>query len=394
MGAEGEVPVEGLGATQPTGRRKVLYAASSFGHLASFHIPYIEALRGDGFDVTLLAGGDPARVHLPQGARCVPVEFVKSMSAPANFKTAAAIASLQAHERFDVVLTHTSLAAFFVRLGLMGAALHAHAARPYVVNTVHGYLFDGASSAPRRAALLAAERICAPVTSRIVVMNRQDAAIARAHKLCRGDVVETPGMGVVLDGLSPATPRSKSEARARLHLPEDAFVCLCVAEFSARKNQRTLIEALQSLPEHVLLALPGTGALLEECRGLAVSAGFGSRVLFPGFLARDELAVWRRASDVCVSASRYEGLPFHVVEAFACGLPGVLSAVKGHEDLVEPGQTGLLYPFGDADAFAACIRRLLDNPSELAHMGVCACKAAQRYALPAVMPGLLRIYEE
>ena len=34
--------------------RKVLYAASTFGHLRSFPLPYIEALRADGFDVTLL----------------------------------------------------------------------------------------------------------------------------------------------------------------------------------------------------------------------------------------------------------------------------------------------------------------------------------------------------
>ena len=61
--------------------RKVLYAASTFGHLRSFHLPYIEALRADGFDVTLLAGGDPVAAGMPQGARCIPADFVKSMSA-------------------------------------------------------------------------------------------------------------------------------------------------------------------------------------------------------------------------------------------------------------------------------------------------------------------------
>ena len=389
----GDVMNEGGKSECACSGRKVLYAASTFGHLRSFHLPYIEALRADGFDVTLLAGGDPVAAGMPQGVRCIPADFVKSMSSPRNFAVAREVSRLQLRERFDIVLTHTSLAAFFVRLGILGAVQRDKGARPRVVNTVHGYLFDGAASFLRRAALLAAERLCAGVTDQLVVMNRQDAIIAREHRLCRGQVVETPGMGVVLDGLHPASACERASARRALGMRDDAFVCLCVAEFSQRKNQRLLIEALPNLSERVILALPGKGSEQQACLNLARELGVEGRVSMPGHLDAAGLALWRAASDVCVSASRYEGLPFHVVEAFACGLPAVLSSVKGHVDLVDPSVNGLLFNQGDAAGFCSCVERLLADPALLVEMGEHAVATSARYSLSHVFKPLLAVYE-
>ena len=389
----GDVMNEGGKSECACSGRKVLYAASTFGHLRSFHLPYIEALRADGFDVTLLAGGDPVAAGMPQGVRCIPADFVKSMSSPRNFAVAREVSRLQLRERFDIVLTHTSLAAFFVRLGILGAVQRDKGARPRVVNTVHGYLFDADASFPRRAALLAAERLCAGVTDQIVVMNRQDAIIAREHRLCRGQVVETPGMGVVLDGLHPASACERASARRALGMRDDAFVCLCVAEFSQRKNQRLLIEALPNLSERGSLALPGKGSEQQACLNLARELGVEGRVSMPGHLDAAGLALWRAARDVCVSASRYEGLPFHVVEAFACGLPAVLSSVKGHVDLVDPSVNGLLFNQGDAAGFCSCVERLLADPALLVEMGEHAVATSARYSLSHVFKPLLAVYE-
>lgn len=41
------------------------------------------------------------------------------------------------------------------------------------------------------------------------------------------------------------------------------------------------------------------------------------------------------------------------MEAMACGLPAVLTNVKGHEDLVRPGENGELYPYDDRRRSAA-----------------------------------------
>ncbi|MBS5450503.1 MAG: glycosyltransferase [Coriobacteriia bacterium] len=365
---------------------KVLYAASSFGHLRSFHIPYLRALLDRGDEVWALASGDPA--GLPDGLRTVRVPFTKSMTSAHNVEAAGEVARLVRRERFDLVVTHTSLAAFFVRLGICQAGKRDAA----VVNVVHGYLFDERTSRPRRTVMLGAEQLMARVTDRIVTMNRQDTEIARRHRLCRGDVVQVDGMGADLTGCRQADERGRREAREALGLPEDAFVLLYAGEFSARKNQSALIEALPELPKDVVLALPGRGERFEACRDCVAELGLEGRVAMPGFAS--DLTAWRAASDACVSSSRSEGLPFHVIEGMACGLPVILTDVKGHEDLVVEGASagtapGLLYPFGDAGAFQRCVLRLHGDRSLARRMGDAACEIAQRYSLGRVMPSVL-----
>lgn len=136
----------------------------------------------------------------------------------------------------------------------------------------------------------------------------------------------------------PGTPDSASGAE----IASDAFVLLYAAEFSQRKSQATLLRAMPLLPERVVLALPGQGALLDECRRLAEALGLGDRVLFPGYCA--DMAPWYVLADCAVSASRSEGLPFNIMEAMHASLPVVATAVKGHTDLVTPGQTGFCSP--------------------------------------------------
>ena len=114
-----------------------------------------------------------------------------------------------------------------------------------------------------------------------------------------------------------------------------------------------------------------------------------ARVRFPGFVSNIE--DYHRASDVCVSSSRSEGLPFNVMEAMACGLPAVLTNVKGHEDLVRPGENGELYPYDDRQAFCRAVHVM----SELAvrrTMGEKADKSVQKYGLDTVFPALTTLY--
>ena len=163
------------------------------------------------------------------------------------------------------------------------------------------------------------------------------------------------------------------------------------AEVSGRKNQAMLIEAMRSLPENTVLLLPGRGANREQCRRLAREAGVRERVHFPGFVQGME--DYYHAADICVSASRIEGLPFNVMEAMACGLPVIASDIKGHQDLVRNGENGLLYPFGDGKAFAAAVNRLLD-PAERRRMGGNARQSVQRFGRDTVFPELTAIYEK
>ena len=354
--------------------KKVLYCASTAGHLVSFHIPYLKRLISDGW--TVHGGGKGRDDRLAFLHEWKELPFEKSITSPGNFLVSFRLAKVLKSEQYDLILVHTSLAAFFVRLAVMLAGK----GKTKVVNTVHGYLFDEDTRALKRKLLLTAEKLTAKCTDRVIVMNRQDLEIAEKYRLSGGDVVFIPGMGVDMTPYSPASARAKAEARRQLNIPEDAFVMVFAAEFSGRKNQSMLISAMELLPENAVLLLPGRGDLLESCQSQAER--FDGRVKLPGFVT--DMSKYYMAADICVSSSRSEGLPFNLMEAMACGLPIVASSVKGHEDLVTQGENGYLFPYGDEAAFADAVKKIMASGTEA--MSKAAVERVQQYALDKVLP--------
>lgn len=353
---------------------KVLFTASTYSHIRNFHLPYLKMFRDAGWQTHVACGG--AEADIPWADAVIHLPLRKAMMAMGNVCAAAKLHRQIRAERYDLVITHTSLAAFFTRLAMLGMKR-----RPVVVNMVHGYLFDEMTGPAKRWLLLAAERLTAPVTDLVLTMNRQDYDIACKYKL--GRRVETvPGVGVNFAKLNGDRTDEAQRLRREMDIAPDAFVLFYAAELSGRKSQQVLIRAMQRLPAAVVLVLAGDGAMLERCRSLAQRLGVCDRVVFAGHVA--DIRPWYAAADAVVPSSRSEGLPFNVMEAMYCGLPVIASEVKGHTDLICHGETGLLYPYGDHAACAQAVQRLMDEP-ELAHsLAVTARERVAEYGIDRV----------
>ncbi len=359
--------------------RKVLFTASTFSHIRNFHLPYIAYFHEQGWEVHIGCGGEVMPV--PYADKVFSLPFEKRMSSPENLKAARMLQKLIQTEKYDLITTHTSLAAFFTRL-----AVKRMKDRPPVVNTVHGYLFDDDTPILKRNILLAAEKLTAPETDLLLTMDRYDYELAQ--KYCLGKrISQIPGMGVDFSRLDGYTEEDARLLRSEWSIPENAFVLLYPAEFSKRKSQEILLRAMTMLPERAMLVLAGNGALWERCRRMAADLRLGGRVLFPGQIGN--MGPWYAMADAAVSASRSEGLPFNVMEAMHCGLPVVASAIKGHTDLIMDGETGLLYPYGDAEAFAETVRQLMSSGELRRSLGSAAREYAEQYRLETVMPEVI-----
>ena len=356
--------------------RRVLFTASTYSHIVNFHLPYLRKFQEEGWTVHAACGGKPAPVPYADAVLEFPLK--KSMWSPGNLKAAVSLRDNMRKEGYDLIITHTSLAAFFTRLALRGLK-----ERPVVVNMVHGYLFDDETPWLKREVLLAAERWMASDTDLVLTMNRWDYEAAQKHRLGR-EVVHIPGVGVDFSRFDEVPAGTRRRLRQELGIPEDAFVLIYAAEFSARKSQAVLIQAMGRLPETVLLALAGEGALRGECQELARKQGLEERVLFPGQVR--DIPAWYAMADGAVSASRSEGLPFNVIEAMYAGLPVVASEVKGHSDLIKDGETGLLYPYGDESACAESVRRLLEDEALRERLAWNAKAQVKQYTLEQVFP--------
>ena len=258
---------------------KILYAASVPIHLKNFHIPYIAALTERGDRVWVLCSGEYQQEGVEQ---CIDLPMKKNLLAPGNLISALRAAKLIKRERFDLICTHTSLAAFVVRLAVRLAGKK----RTKVVNVVHGYLFDGKTDPVRRLLLLGAERFLRGVTDRVAVMNSCDLEIAQKYRLGK-EVRLIPGVGVDFSRFSSG---DRAAFRRQLGLEKTDLLLLFPGEFSGRKNQAFLIGAMKQLPESIRLALPGQGQRLEACRELAEKLGVASRIFFPGQVG--DLSQW------------------------------------------------------------------------------------------------------
>ena len=363
---------------------RILFVASTFSHIRNFHRPYLHAFSIRGWQVDVACAGTPLELDQVHQTYTIPLE--KSMTSPRNLAAARQLRALIRENRYDAISCHTALASFFVRLAVIGLR---H--RPLVACTCHGYLFDQDTPTLKRLVLSGAERLTAPVTDLLMTMNQWDTQYAAAHKLGK-KVAYIPGMGIDPQQLPAVPPEQGAQLRNDLELPEDAFVLLFAGEFSHRKSQPVLLEALAQLPEQVYLLLPGQGSELEACQQLAQQLGVAHRVRFPGQVS--DMPTWYAACDTVVSASRIEGLPFNLMEAMYYARPIVASDVKGHHDLLAPGQAGLLYPYGDAAGCARHISHLMDKPDDAYAMAQRARQTVAPYLLPQVEGQIMALYRD
>ncbi len=179
----------------------------------------------------------------------------------------------------------------------------------------------------------------------------------------RGEVHVIPVYGVDPKVFSVAEGDRAALRHAR-GLPARGAIIFNSSRVAPEKDTRTLIDGFR------VLVLEGRDVYLlhrsggyREFRRLAEAAGVGARVIAADAVdPRTELPLDYRASDVCVQASREEGLGFSILEALACGTPVVASAVGGLKEVLKDGLTGWSAPPGDPAALADALREALDNP--------------------------------
>lgn len=311
---------------------KILYAASTYSHIKSFHLEYIAALRQMGHEVLIMANGQEADFNVP---------FEKKIFSRKNTACRKQIAEIIRNENFDAILLNTTLAAFHIRLALPKSA------RPRVVNFVHGYLFSKNSSFFGRTAFLTCEKLLKEKTDAVIVMNSEDLDIATRHSLSKGKIFECRGMGV--KQLIPT--KTREEMRSELEF-DGKTVITFVGELSKRKNQEFLINAMPALKKEIpnaLLCLVGNGDERENLQSLVRQLSLADSVRFLG--RREDVADILCATDVYVSAAKSEGLPFNIAEALSLCIPTVASDVKGHNDILKDSGAGILFAPDDTVGF-------------------------------------------
>ena len=186
--------------------------------------------------------------------------------------------------------------------------------------------------------------------------------------------------------------------RARRRPGRQRIVCL--GRLVERKGVGNAITALAQIPGAELVIAGGPPRVeldrdpeVRRLRRLAREAGVEDRVDLRGRLDRADAAALLRSADAVVCVPWYE--PFGIVplEAMACGVPVVASAVGGMIDTVVDGVTGVHVSPRDPERLAEALAELLADPARRAAYGAAGAeRARQRYGWPRVAAATLDVY--
>lgn len=178
--------------------------------------------------------------------------------------------------------------------------------------------------------------------------------------------------------------------------PGDKIKFLFIAHLTPRKGVFEIVEALGKLPKELLskvqvtLAGPGDAtALKERARALGVE----EYIDFPGPVKGDSKEALLMDYDVMLLPSYNEGLPIGLLEAGLCGMPSITTPVGAIEELIVPGENGVLIPPGDVDALSEAMASYVRNPERISKEGAKARQGIKPYLPEAVYSDLLRLYE-
>ncbi len=187
-------------------------------------------------------------------------------------------------------------------------------------------------------------------------------------------------------------PELKDNAlRSQLGIRPGEKVLLYVGRLAAEKNLDTLLSAWESLPagHGSRLLLVGDGPMRETMQRRC-----DDRVIFAGYRQGEELARIYALADLFVFPSLSETFGNVMLEAMASGVPVLAFRAPGPQDVVTPGQTGMLVDEITADAFGRALYDLMSRDDERCAMGTRAREFACGQNWQQINDGVRRVYGE
>ena len=213
-----------------------------------------------------------------------------------------------------------------------------------------------------------------------------------------------PGtLEIVAPGVEHAffAPGEKRGARHALGIAFDVPVLLFVGRIQPLKGLDVAVQALSQLQAKnaQLIVVGGASGSegneeIEKVMQLARDLGVHNNIRFVEPQAHHMLSTYYRAADVVVVPSRSESFGLVALEAAACGIPVVASAVGGLLTIIDDGETGYLVPGRDPALFAGHIDELLAHPTKALAMGAKAAEKARDYTWSFAAARLRRVYAD
>lgn len=162
---------------------------------------------------------------------------------------------------------------------------------------------------------------------------------------------------------------------------QNVFRFLFVGRFQKQKNLFLLLDKISKIETNFELHMVGDGPLKEDLVVLSKELNIYNRIIWYGWVDKEELREIYQAADCLINPSLYEGMPNVLLEAMACGLPAIASNVEGNNEVIIIEKTGFLFDLDEPERFLDLLKYVTIEQSHLKKMGETArINAVEKYS--------------
>ena len=237
------------------------------------------------------------------------------------------------------------------------------------------------------------EKILARFTDAIITINKEDYYIAKKFRLrAKGKVYYVPGVGIDLSKYNNSLV-NKKEQRELLGLKEKNIVLISVGDLNENKNNILIINALSKMRNpniHYLVC--GNGELEDSLKSIVKEKKLNNNVHFLGY--RTDIKELLLISDIFVMPSFREGLSRSIMEAMACGLPCIVSRIRGNVDLIKDGKGGFLCDTKFCNELIDDINNIISDKNMSSMMAEYNLNIIHKYSVNTIKNKMKMIYND
>jgi glycosyltransferase involved in cell wall biosynthesis len=275
----------------------------------------------------------------------------------------------------DIVHTHAAKAG---ALGRLAARLNG---APVVVHTFHGHVFSSYFTGVKAWLVKWTERRLSGLSSAIVTLSRQQhLELTDTYRICSPARTHIIPLGFDLSRFLCGNTEKRKRFRTEYGIGDDEFAVGIIGRFAPVKNHTFFIDVLKAIRRmHPKLKckafIIGDGESRRDleayCQPLRVAGKDGAHdadVFFTSWIKDIDHVI--AGLDLVALTSLNEGTPVSLIEAQAAGVPVISSDAGGVRDCVRDGESGVVMPSFDADAWADRIASLAAQPEARKNMGI------------------------
>ena len=260
------------------------------------------------------------------------------------------------NRKYNLIHTHTPISSLITRYAFKHSQIYNLCRMVY---TAHGFHFYKGNNLLKNLIFRNIERVGARYTDILITINKEDYIAAKRFKLRKNGRVEyIPGVGIDLDKID-LIQGNKEKLCRELNISNASVLLLSVGELNNNKNHKIVIESLPTLPKNVHYLICGVGALKEQYEEQAKKLQIFERLHLLGY--RNDVIEIIKSCDIFIFPSKREGLSVALMEAMACGIPCIVSKIRGNVDLINNSINGYIFDLSKCSDITKYVENIIQN---------------------------------